>query len=257
MFKLCLSRYLVLYTKHKGFYMTDLINGFKHHTITRNGIITNTKTGNTKSTWIGANGYYHVDIQEFGKPKKVALHRLLALQYIPNPENKRTVNHIDGNKVNNMLENLEWATDSENVKHAFTAGLHPDQKEHPIEFFQTLLPRFFAGESITSISKDPNVRNTLTQTSIHLRHAAIQANVLDKYENELKRQELIRKKVNGALRCKSITLQMIDLKSQEIVNTFTNITEAKNYLNVKSCGPISNVLAGRQKTAYGYFWVSI
>ena len=57
------------------------------------------------------------------------VHRLMALTFLPNPENKRTVNHIDGNKLNNNLSNLEWATDSENVQHAHDTGLASGSSE--------------------------------------------------------------------------------------------------------------------------------
>ena len=58
----------------------------------------------------------YIAVQHNGK--QVLLHRLLAEKYIPNPENKPCVNHIDGNRSNNNIDNLEWVTYSENHKHA-------------------------------------------------------------------------------------------------------------------------------------------
>lgn len=68
-------------------------------------------------------GYMNVALTWKCKSKHFKVHRLVALAFIPNPENKRTVNHIDGNKENNNLENLEWATHSENIIHANKIGL--------------------------------------------------------------------------------------------------------------------------------------
>jgi len=55
--------------------------------------------------------------------KPCTVHRLVAMAFIPNYQNKRTVNHIDCSKTNNNLSNLEWATDKENKKHAIDNGL--------------------------------------------------------------------------------------------------------------------------------------
>ena len=60
-------------------------------------------------------GYKIVEVCKNGKSKIFRVHRLIALHYIPNPENKTDVHHIDGNKQNNKLNNLMWATHQENM----------------------------------------------------------------------------------------------------------------------------------------------
>ena len=65
------------------------------------------------------NNYLYVSFCIKHVTKRQSVHRLVAKAFIPNPENKRTVNHKDGNRQNNCLDNLEWATHSENHFHAF------------------------------------------------------------------------------------------------------------------------------------------
>lgn len=67
-------------------------------------------------------GYPKVRLYPVKNRNQPRVHQLVAEAFIPNPENKRTVNHINGVKDDNRLENLEWATDSENIKHSFDIG---------------------------------------------------------------------------------------------------------------------------------------
>lgn len=70
------------------------------------------------------NGYRLVTLRTDNKSKHYQIHRLVAEAFIPNPDNKPMVNHIDGNPSNNCLENLEWCTAKENAEHAIRTGLY-------------------------------------------------------------------------------------------------------------------------------------
>ena len=72
---------------------------------------------------LGCAGYLRVGLMLGDKQKTLLVHRLVAIAFIPNPDNKREVNHVDGNKFNNCVDNLTWTTPSENTKHAFDTGL--------------------------------------------------------------------------------------------------------------------------------------
>lgn len=88
------------------------------YTVSNSGIVVNNESG--KELKVDAsNGYARVTfIGDDGKKKKQFVHRLVAEKYVPNPTNKPMVNHIDGNKLNNHVDNLEWVTNEENMIHA-------------------------------------------------------------------------------------------------------------------------------------------
>ena len=78
---------------------------------------------------IGNNGYSSVDLCKDGTIKKYLIHRLVAEAFIPNPEKKPQVNHINGIKTDNRLDNLEWCTHSENMLHSYKQGLSSTKGE--------------------------------------------------------------------------------------------------------------------------------
>lgn len=75
-------------------------------------------------------GYLRVVLCKNETKKNRPIHILVAQAFIPNPENKKQVNHLDGDKKNNCMDNLAWATPAENIAHAFDMGLRKSGCEH-------------------------------------------------------------------------------------------------------------------------------
>lgn len=76
-------------------------------------------------------GYKRVVLMKEGKKKRFMVHRLVAIAFIRNVYNKPYVNHLDGNKSNNVVSNLEWCTNSENMLHADRINLRDMSKHQP------------------------------------------------------------------------------------------------------------------------------
>lgn len=75
-------------------------------------------------------GYLQVKLYTNKQPYNLLVHRLVALTYLPNPDNLTDVNHKDCNKANNHVDNLEWCTHSDNLKHAYINGRIPEHTLH-------------------------------------------------------------------------------------------------------------------------------
>lgn len=99
-------------------------------------------------TW---DGYARITVNK----KQYKVHRLVAETLIPNPHNLPQVNHIDGNKLNNAVDNLEWCTAKDNLVHAYKIGLHPGRKRTPV-----VMDNFLRFDSIVQANKVTGVQKS-------------------------------------------------------------------------------------------------
>ena len=91
--------------------------------------ITNTQGKILKLTTHCQTGRFQISLYcDDGLRRSFYVHRLVAMAFIPNPENKPEINHIDGNPKNNSIDNLEWCDRFENMKHANLIGLYPRKR---------------------------------------------------------------------------------------------------------------------------------
>ena len=99
------------------------IPNYPNYSVTEDGKVINNKFNRELKPMLGRNGYYQVSLCNKGNIKRLSLHRVIASTFLDNLDNKAQVNHINGIKTDNRLENLEWSTRSENMKHAYKNGL--------------------------------------------------------------------------------------------------------------------------------------
>lgn len=121
-----------------------VIDEFPQYQISNLGNIRNSKgqilvIGRRKSN----SGYIQVRLYNDGKYYYRYLHRLIAQAFIPNPNSYRTINHINGNKLDNRIQNLEWASDEMQQRHAFIFGLKPNGISFTREQLTEIYDMFF------------------------------------------------------------------------------------------------------------------
>ena len=133
--------------------------------VTEQGDIINLKTNKPYSKWVDNVGYYQVVFRVNGKKKYIRIHRLVAEMFIENPNGYNQINHIDGNKLNNNVDNLEWTTNSKNTQHGYDNNMYENKYRCEIKATNKITKETLFFKSIRECSEILNL-NRKTITSI-------------------------------------------------------------------------------------------
>lgn len=118
------------------------IKDFERYEISRNGCVRNMETGKTLKPTLNTGGYPSVTLCSNAKRRNRTVHRLVAEAFIPNPRNLPEVNHLDENKANNSVSNLEWVTKKANMNYGTRTQRASEKK------FKRVVQRTLTGEIV-------------------------------------------------------------------------------------------------------------
>ena len=205
------------------------IPNFPNYSICKSGRVFSHKTNRYLKNMVGHTGYLYVTLRNSeGIRRTASVHRLLAEAFIPNPENKVEVNHIDGNRQNCSLRNLEWVTPSENIRHAHK--LHQHKNSINYSNMDCILKELMYGEATwVTIAEDWGV-NPSGLRKLFKRKFEREGNTDDfKKLCELINSKPHRKGLKGKNQ-KTTKIRVTDLNSNEVLE-FNSLNEAGRYFN--------------------------
>lgn len=180
-------------------------------------------------------GYYYVHL---GRVRKERIHRLVAIAFIPNPDNLPEVNHKDENKLNNSIDNLEWCDGKYNMEYSFGKKI----SQYDAKTFELINTFNSAAEASRVLNLDKS--SILKCTKHNKRNATVGGFIFRLFNDKL---------VDDIKVKQGIPIVAVSVTDSNIVKKYNTVAEAAKALN---CLPtaISNCLRGRSKTCKGYYW---
>ena len=164
-------------------YEWKVVDEFPNYEINKYGQIRNITTGRLNNGSMGRDGYLHVSLYKDGKPCNRMVHILVAKAFIPNPDNKEIVNHIDENKGNCVADNLEWVTRSENTLHGTGMKRSSERRTTPVIEYDMQGRKVRIWKGIPSITEFYNLKSSKNGNSNRLLEMTVKYNS----ENDEKR----------------------------------------------------------------------
>ena len=178
-----------------------------------------------------------------GSKKRCYAHRLVAQAFIPNPQNKKEVNHIDGNKANNYIDNLEWATSSENKQHAIEYELRKFQHVFCFNKDKELVAEYL---SINDAARAAQISVSLIQQEVNKDIKALSGGFYWSYEKQL--NKVIEYKNTG----KAKKVNQYD-RNGKFIMSYPSTGIAAKALNCNH-SHIGECCRGKIRTYKGYIW---
>lgn len=220
-----------------------------NYSVSENGIVRNDNTNKILSQRI-QQGYCHVGLTINGKAKSCRVHRLVAQAFIPNPENKPYVNHIDGIRSNNNVENLEWCTPKENTQHAVKTGLMLPTRERAVIQFS------LEGERLAEyVSLAEAARQTGSSVEKIILCCKMQRKTHNNFQWRYKEDDASSIQATEKPKTLAKKVAQLDPKTGEILNIYDSMCQAAKAVGGTQSA-ITHVIKGDKstKTHKGFGW---